>query len=242
MPPARLKRFYKIAAAVKVDGGYHVALDGKPVRTPGGQTLLLTSKAMAEALAAEWQAQGDELQLARMGLHQLVCNALDCSAAERARLMDELAAYGETDLLCYRTDDPVALAARQKAAWDPLLDWAAEHYGARLHATSGIVAIAQDTGALAALRARILQADPLQLGALRAAAGIGGSLIVALAMAEGRLDAAQAWRVVNIDEDWQREKWGEDAQAAANRADAFRAFSHAANMLLLLRGLEAGPF
>lgn len=108
--------------------------------------------------------------------------------------------------------------------------------------TSGIIAIEQAAGALSALKSRIACSDPFQLGALRAVVGIGGSLIVGLALAEGYLDAARAWQIVNVDEDWQREKWGEDAQAAANRADAFAAFSHAVEMLRLLLVLESDAF
>jgi len=242
VPPAKVKRFYTSAAAIKAEGGYHVALDGKPVRTPGGKTVLLQHRALAEALAGEWDSQKSEIDLSRMGLHQLVASALDRGKNEQDAIADELAAYGATDLLCYRADGPEALAARQAAAWDPLLDWAAARFGARLKITSGVIAVAQDAAVLSALRDRIARLNPLQLSALRVAVGIGGSLIVGLALAEGRLDAAQAWGIVNVDEDWQREKWGEDAQAAANRADAYAAFCHAVEMLGLLQVLESDAF
>ncbi|MEQ1888840.1 MAG: ATP12 family protein [Alphaproteobacteria bacterium] len=239
MPPPRVKRFYETAAAVNADGGYHIALDGKPVRTPGGQTVLLANRALADALAAEWDAQRPHIDLPRMGLNQLVNAAIDRGRADRAALADELIAYGNTDLLCYRAEGPPALVARQTAAWDPVLDWAGARYGVRLKVTSGIVAIEQDAPAMGALGAEVLKADPFQLTALRAAVGICGSLIVGLAAAEGCLDAGQAWRTVNVDEDWQREKWGEDPQAVSNRADAFAAFSHAVHMLRLLQVLES---
>lgn len=234
MAAAKPKRFYLDAAANKVAGGYQVTLDAKPVRTPGGKTVLVQNRALAEALAAEWDAQKTHIELSSMGLNQLVNSAIDAGASELAALAGELAAYGESDLLCYRAEGPPALVARQMAAWDPLLDWADTRYGARLHVTQGIVSVAQDGAALAALRARIARADPFQLCALRAAVGIGGSLIVGLALAEGHLNIEQAWQVVNIDEDWQREKWGEDAQAAANRAGAFAAFAVAGHMLQVL--------
>lgn len=228
------KRFYKTAAAAKTVGGYHVTLDGKPVRTPAGETILLRNKALAEALAAEWGAQSSHIAFSSMGINQLVNSAIDRGAGNRAGLEDELAAYGGTDLLCYRADAPAALAARQAAAWDPLLDWAGARYGARLRVTSGIVAIDQDAAALAALRGRIAMLDLFQLTAMRAVVGLCGSLIVGLAVAERRLSTDQAWNVVNIDEDWQKEKWGEDAQAAANRAGAFAAFAQASHMLQVL--------
>lgn len=234
MAAPKLKRFYKTASATKVDGGYHITLDAKAIRTPGGETVLVQNRALAEALAAEWDAQKTHIEFSRMGINQLVNSAIDRGAVDRSGLMDELAAYGDTDLLCYRAEGPVALVARQTAAWDPLLDWAEARFGARLRVTNGIVAIEQDAAALAALRARIATADRFQLCALRAAVGICGSLIVGLAVADGHLDIERAWQVVNIDEDWQKEKWGEDAQATVNRAGAFAAFSQAGHMLQLL--------
>ena len=234
MGAPKLKRFYETAAATKVDGGYHITLDAKPVRTPGGETVLVQNRALADALAAEWDAQKTHIEFSTMGINQLVNSAIDRGAIDRVALVGELAAYGSTDLLCYRAEEPAALVARQVAAWDPLLDWAGARYGARLRVTSGIVAIEQDASTLAALQARIAMADTLQLCALRAAVGICGSLIVGLAVADRHLDVAQAWQVVNIDENWQKEKWGEDAQAAANRAGAFAAFAKAAAMLQVL--------
>jgi chaperone required for assembly of F1-ATPase len=234
MATPKLKRFYKTAAATSVDGGYHITLDAKPIRTPGGETVLVRNRALADALAAEWDAQETHIEFSRMGINQLVNSAIDRGVIDRTALVDELAAYGATDLLCYRAEGPVALVARQVAAWDPLLDWAEAIYGARLRVTSGIVAIEQDAVALAALRGRIAAADPFQLCALRAAVGICGSLIVGLAVAQGHLDIESAWQVVNVDEDWQKEKWGEDAQATANRAGAFAAFAKAGHMLQVL--------
>lgn len=238
MAASKLKRFYKTVAASSDDGAYHITLDGKPIRTPGGATVLVRNRALADALVAEWDAQDPHIEFSSMGINQLVNSAIDRSMPDRLRLIDELCAYGATDLLCYRADGPVALVARQAAAWDPLLDWAEARYGARLRVTSGIVAIEQDATALAALQARIVTADPFQLCALRAAVGICGSLIVGLAVAEGHLDIERAWQVVNIDEDWQKEKWGEDTQSAANRAGALAAFTQAAHMLQVL---ETGP-
>lgn len=234
MAAPKLKRFYKTVAATKADGGYHITLDAKPIRTPGGETVLIRSKALADALAAEWEAQTVHIDFSSMGINQLVNSALDRGALDRAGLADELAAYSSTDLLCYRAEGPAALVARQALAWDPLLDWAEARYGARLRITSGIVAIEQDASALAALAARITAADLFQIYALRAAVGICGSLIVGLAVADGYLDIERAWQVVNIDEDWQKEKWGEDAQAAANRSGAFAAFARAGHMLQVL--------
>lgn len=234
MASPRMKRFYETAATAKMDGGYHITLDGKPIRTPGGETVLVRNKALAEAMAVEWENQQTHIEFSSMGINQLVNSAIDRGADDRIKLADALLAYGATDLLCYRADGPAALAACQVEAWDPLLDWAEARYGVRLRVTSGIVAIEQDSAVLAALQARIAAADPFQLCALRAAVGICGSLIVGLAVAEGHLDIDSAWQVVNVDEDWQREKWGEDAQAAANRAGAFTAFTQAGHMLQVL--------
>lgn len=230
-----MKRFYKQAAAKAAEGGFCVALDGKPIRTPGGVTVLTPHRVLAEALAAEWEAQGAEMKPALMEINQLVNSAIDRIAANPSAMVEEIAAYAGSDLLCYRAEAPAGLVARQREAWDPLLDWAASRFGVRFTVTTGIVPISQDPLALQRVKAVISQDDPFQLSALRAVTGLGGSLILGMAVRAGRLDAATAWRAAHIDEDWQREKWGEDAEAATARANACRAFASAAQMLALLR-------
>ena len=230
-----MKRFYKQAVAKDAEGGFCVVLDGKPIRTPGGVTVLIPHRALADALAAEWEAQGAVMKPALMEINQLVNSAIDRIAVNPAAMVEEITAYAGSDLLCYRAEAPAGLVARQQEAWDPLLDWAGAHFGVRFAVTTGIVPISQDPRALQRIKADISSDDPFQLSALRAVAGLGGSLILAMAVREGRLDAATAWRLAYIDEDWQREKWGEDSEAATARANACRAFTSAAHMLGLLR-------
>lgn len=236
MPPsAPMKRFYVAVETVRVPDGYHITLDDRPIRTPGGRLVVIGDLRLAQALAAEWDAQRPVIDLKRMGLNQLVNSAIDRVQSDPDLTRDEIAVYAASDLLCYRAEAPAVLAARQIAAWDPLLDWASDRYGVRLKVTSGIITVEQEAAVLRALRAPIQAMDVFQLAALRAVTGLSGSLIVALAVAEGYLDAAAAWRAAQIDEDWQREKWGQDAEAAASQAAAYAAFNHAAHMLALLR-------
>lgn len=230
-----MKRFYKEALARPADGGFCIALDGKPIRTPGGVTVLIPHRALADALAAEWEAQGAEMKPARMEINQLVNIAMDRIAVNPEAMVEEIAAYAGSDLLCYRAQAPAGLVARQQKAWDPLLDWAEARFGIRFAVTAGIIPVSQDILALQKIKAVIGLDDPFRLSALRALTGLGGSLILAMAVREGHLDAMTAWRVAHIDEDWQREKWGEDSEAGTARANAYRAFASAAHMMDLLR-------
>lgn len=232
----RKKRFYKAAAATLKSGLYVITLDGRPVSTPGKSPLLTPNTALALALAAEWEAQQEFIEQRLMQLNLLAFAAIDQVTPDRLACIDEIAAYGGSDLLCYRAAGPAPLIARQSAAWDPLLAWAERQYGASLIATTGIGHVPQSPEALMALRSGFTDADPFLLAALRSAVGICGSLVLGLALMEGRLDAVSAWRTSQVDEDWQRETWGEDAEDSARRADAFMALGHAGQMMRLLRG------
>lgn len=231
----RMKRFYKTAAATLTSGLYVITLDGRPVNTPGKSPLLTPNAALALALAAEWEAQQEFIEPRQMQLNLLAYTAIDQVAANKLACIDEIAAYGGADLLCYRAAGPLPLIARQRAAWDPLLAWGARQYGASLSVTTGITHVPQAPEALLALRSGFTDADPFLLAALRSAVGICGSLVLGLALMEGRLDAAAAWHAAQVDEDWQRETWGDDAEASARRADAFKALGHAGQMMRLLR-------
>lgn len=218
-----MRRFYKQAEAVELEGGFGVALDTKPMRTPAKRPLLVPVAGLACAVADEWNAQGGTIMREAMRLTRLVCTAIDRVPGQRAALLDELAGYAETDLVCYRAERPAALIERQAAAWDPLIAWAAEAHGAALRVTHGIVPIEQPAEAVARLRAAADVLDPFQLAALHLAAGASGSLVLALALIEERLDAGAAWVASQVDEAFQIEQWGEDAeferQRAARRAD-----------------------
>ena len=234
MSAAKPKRFYKKAEAAATDGGYGIALDGKPVRTPAGRPLAVAGAALAGAIAEEWAAQGETIDREAMPLTRLACTALDLVPERRADIVAEVAAYAETDLVCYRTDEPPALARRQAAAWQPLVDWAAERHGAHLAVTSSITPIAQAPAALEALRDVVAGEDDFALAGLGLATRSFGSLVIALAMRGGRLDARAAADASLVDERYQLERWGEDAELAARCALVARDAADAERLFRLL--------
>lgn len=224
------KRFYQEVSAISLeDGGHGVALDGRPVRTPKGNALTIPTTTLAAAIASEWDAQQDGIEPLSMPMMRLAVTAIDGIGAARGEVVDRIAAFGGTDLLCYRAAGPEGLVQRQAAQWQPLLDWAAETHGARLTATEGIVAVAQDPAALAALRAAVEAFDDFPLAVLSQLTAACGSLVLALAAASRRLDVETAVAASQLDELWQAEKWGHEAEAAKRRqaladeiADAMR--------------------
>ncbi|NNG03922.1 MAG: ATPase [Inquilinus sp.] len=216
------RRFYREATADPVEGGYRICLDGRPVRTPAKARFQVPDLAIAQAIAAEWAAQGDEIDPASMPLTQLANTAIDRVGPQRQAVIDSVAAYAQTDLLCHWAERPAALVARQQAAWQPLLDWAAADLDAPLRATAGILPVAQPEAAIAALRARIAGFDDLQLAGIAQAVGLLGSLVLALALARGRIDAEAAFAAAHLDEIHQLETWGEDDEAR-DRLDRRRA-------------------
>ena len=228
------KRFYKAAEAVVADGGHGIELDGKPVRTPAGRPLAVPGAALATAVAEEWAAQGETIDRETMPLTRLVCTALDLVPERRADIVAEIAAYAETDLVCYRTDAPPALARRQAAAWEPLVTWAAERYGARLAATNSITPIAQAPEALEALRNAVAGEDDFTLAGLGFVTRSFGSLVIALAMRDGRIDARAAADASLVDERYQLERWGEDTELAARCARVARDAADAERLFRLL--------
>lgn len=234
MSGTKPKRFYDTAIAVEAVGGHGITLDGKPVRTPAGRPLAVPGAALAGALAEEWDAQGETIDRETMPLTRLVCTALDLVPERRADIVAEVAAYAETDLVCYRTDEPPALARRQAAAWQPLVAWAADRYGAHLAVTTSITPISQTPGALAALHDAVEAEDDFALAALSLAARSFGSVVIALAMREARLDAEAAADASLIDERYQLERWGEDADLAARCARVARDAADAERLFRLL--------
>lgn len=230
-----LRRFYKAVTVDARDGGYAILLDGKPIKTPAMRPFLAPTPALAERIAAEWQGQGERLNPATMPLTQMLNTALDRMADERIRAeaIAEIAAYAETDLVCFRAPEPPALAARQTAAWQPLLDWLAERYGARLETTGAVVAPRHPEEAAARIRAAVAACDALRLAGLHVATGALGSVVIALALAEGRLDAESAYRAAHLDDLYQIEVWGEDGEAIA-RLERLRADVAAADVFLRL--------
>lgn len=228
--PPRAKRFYKQAAAGLVEGGHGILLEGRPVRTPSRAVLAVPSATLAEALAAEWAAQGEFIEPMSMPLTRLVNSALDGVAVRTSETTDEIVKYAGSDLLFYRADGPASLIARQAAHWDPVLDFMRERHGARFMLSEGIRFVEQPENSVAAVRAA-LPVDPLRLAALASMTALGGSALLAIAVWQGALDEEAAWTAAHVDEDHQIELWGADAEASARREARRREFVAAAALL-----------
>lgn len=214
-----IKRFYKQVGIAAAGNGFAIHLDGRPVKTPAGTPLTVRSRLLAEAMAAEWDAQTTDIKPATMPLTQLASTALDRIGPERPVILEQMAKFAGTDLLCYRAAYPPDLVARQTRLWQPLLEWAAEVVGAVLATTTEIIAIEQSPEALAALTARLDGYDVWRLTAAQAACAASGSLVLALAFAEGRLTGQDTFDLSQLDETFQIEQWGEDYEAADRRAE-----------------------
>jgi chaperone required for assembly of F1-ATPase len=232
MQKPRPKRFYETADFKEVDDGYRIVLDGKPVRTPARNPLALRTRALAEAVAAEWQAQGKEIDPDTMPLTRLANTALDGVASDMQAVAEDVLRYAGTDLLCYRAGGPERLVARQSEMWDPLIDWAASSLGARFVLAEGVMHVPQPREAIAAFGVHVAGfTDPLALAALHVATSLSGSALIAMAVAKGEISAEEAWAAAHVDEDWNEELWGEDYEATKRRRLRFRDFAAAAFVL-----------
>ncbi len=234
-----MKRFWTQATAAQAPDGWRVLLDGRPVRLPGGPPLLVGQRPLAEAIAAEWQNagqdKGGEMTFADVPLTRLAGTAQDRVTQNREAVILELARYGDTDLLCYRATDPQPLVQRQHEAWQPWLDRAADRHGARLRITAGVMPIAQDPTALAALARAVAELDIPALAALGVAVPALGSLVLGLALTDAALDAAQAHDLATLDETFQEALWGRDDDAAIRRTRIAEDLRHAALYLAFSR-------
>lgn len=209
----KAKRFWKEATISEVEGGYRVELDGRPVRTPAKALMVVPTKAMAEAIAAEWDAQTEEVKPESMPITRSANAALDKVSIQFDEVADMLSAYGGSDLLCYRADSPVELTKRQSDEWDPILDWAEGRFGTRLVCGFGVMPVTQSDENLRVLRDHVGTLSPFEIAAFHDLVGISGSLILALAVIEGHLTAEDAWLKSRVDELWQEEQWGQDDEA-----------------------------
>lgn len=228
------KRFWTAVEVAREGPGFAVRLDDRPARTPLKAPLLVPTEAFAQEVAAEWRAQGEVLDLRAMPATRLANAAIDKVAAQRAEVAAMLAGYGASDLLSHRAEGPERLVERQRAAWDPVLAWAAEALEAPLGTGAGIMPVAQDGAVLDRLRARVEAMEPFQLAAFHDLVALSGSLILALAATEGWLAPEEAWSLSRLDEDYQAEEWGEDEEAAEAAAARRAAFLDAARFWRLL--------
>lgn len=222
-----MKRFYKDVAVVAQEDGFGIALDGRPVRTPARAALALPTQALAQAIAQEWRGQGETVDPGAMPFTGMANAAIDHIVPNRDSFIADIARYAQSDLLCYRADGPDALVARQAAAWEPLLDWARARYDVAFVVTQGILPVPQPDETIARLGAAVAACDPFLLAGLSTLVTLSGSLVCGLAIVAGGHDVDAIWQAAEIDEAWQVERWGEDAQAAARSARRAADFSMA---------------
>ena len=228
--PLRRRRFYDKASAAPTADGYAVRLDGKDVRTPAGRILAAPTLALAQAIAAEWDAQRDTIDPAAMPLTRLANTIIDGVSDRPGPVAAEIEKYLASDLVCYRASFPQGLAERQARHWNPVIDWAGDTLGARFSLGEGVVHVAQPDAALAAAREAI-PTDPWRLGAVHSVTTLTGSALIALAMLRGVLTPAEAWQAAHVDEDWNMEQWGRDELAMQRRAFRHAEFQAAAMVL-----------
>lgn len=229
------RRFWTAAEAVPVEGGAEVRLDGRPVRTPAKAPLVLPTPALAEAVRAEWSAQGEVIDPGAMPMTRMANSAVDKVTAHRGAVVETIAAYGESDLICYRAEGPPDLVARQAAQWDPLVAWAAEALDAPLSIGTGIMFIPQPDASVAALRARVAALDPWALVGFHDLVALPGSLVIGFAAISPGWDRADLWARSRLDELWQAEQWGFDEEAAEAARRRGEAFADAARFFDLCR-------
>ena len=229
-----MKRFWKEALAVADAGGWRIELDGRPLRTPARALLVLPTGKLGEEVAREWRDTREEVDPRTMPLTGLGNAAVDRVAADKDAFAASLARYGESDLLTYRAESPAGLVERQAAAWDPLLQWARRRFDVDFVVTSGVTFVPQAPNTVARLAHAVAALDPFRLAALSPLVTIGGCLVAALAVLEGEASPEQAWSAVSVDDAWQLEKWGSDAEAEAALENRRRDFLGGARFLTLL--------
>ena len=230
------KRFYQeVAIEDKGDGAASLRLDGKPVRTPGKAPLVLPNRKLADAVAEEWRAQGERIDPATMPLTKLANSAIDGVRGREEAVVDDIMAHAGSDLLCYRAEGPEGLVAAQGTHWDPVLAWAKAALDAPLVLGKGVVHVVQPESSLARIKQELKGRDAFSLAALHVMTQLTRSALLALAVALRRLTPEEAWKAAHVDEDWQVNLWGEDADAAARRENRRRDFDASARLLTLSR-------
>lgn len=231
-----MKRFYKAVTVAVEGGGFRVMLDGRGLRTVGGRPQIVPAAPLAEALAAEWSTQGEEIDPARFVFRDLADYALDVVISGKAAVVDELVPYCETDTLCYRAERDEALGVRQRAVWEPLLAAAEARWQVRFVRVAGVIHKPQPAETLARLREELEAQDGFTLAAVKNTASLAYSLVLGLMAVGPGADIDALWDATNIEEDWQAELWGKDAEALERRARRHAAFAAAARFAALARG------
>ena len=232
------KRFYARAGVIEAqgvrDGGFAVTLDGKPIRTPSGRTVTVPARDIADAIAAEWEAQRETIDPLTMPLTRFANSVVE-AVVDRAELVaDDVAKYLRSDLLFYRAGHPEGLVAREARHWDPVLFWAADALGAHFILAEGIMHVGQPDSAVQAARAA-LPSDPWSIAAIHVITTLTGSALLALALLNGMLDPDQVWAAAHVDEDWNAEQWGVDEEVATRRAARLIDFKAAIRILRALK-------
>lgn len=212
-----MKRFYKSAGVSRTDDGFAVELDGRPVKTPAKNVLVLPGRPLADAIAAEWEEQGEDIDAHAMRLTRLANSTIDRVVEHRAAVISEIAGYANTDLVCYRAAEPEALAQQQKSGWDPLVAWLQDHYGIALLTTTSLLPIEQKRSSIDAVESAVAESDPFTLAGLHLVTVSCGSVVIGLAALAGRIDGTAAWELSLIDETYQIDEWGEDPEATKRR-------------------------
>ncbi|WP_421849568.1 ATP12 family chaperone protein [Novosphingobium sp.] len=231
-----MKRFYKAVTVAAEGTGFRVMLDGRPLRTVGGRAQIVPSAPLAEALAAEWSGQGDEIDPARFVFRDLTDYAIDVVVPGKAAVVEELIPYAETDTLCYRAEPDEALGIRQRTVWDPVLAAAESRWDVRFVRVAGIMHRPQPDETLARLREELELRDGFTLAAVKTTASLAASLVLGLMAVEPGADIDALWEAANLEEDWQAELWGKDEEALVRRARRHAAFAAAARFAVLARG------
>ena len=229
----KAKRFWSEAQIVDADGGFAVHLDARPVRTPAKTPLIVPTRELAHAIAKEWNAQEEQIDPLSMPCTRSANAALDKVATQRAEVIDLIAAYGDSDLTCYRAEGPDELVAHQAAAWDPVLEWAAEKLGSRLTPVTGVIHAPQDPQQLSQLHAEVAALNNFELTAFHDLVSLSGSLILGFAACRGHQSPDLIWDTSRIDEEWQIAQWGRDEEADAHSAIKRTAFIHAHRFFML---------
>ncbi|MGB5557829.1 MAG: ATP12 family protein [Paracoccaceae bacterium] len=229
------KRFWTDATVEQMPDGFVVRLDGRDIRTPGKAPLIMPTRALAEAVREEWAMQGDKIDPTTMPITRTVNSAIDKVAPQRDEVVELIAAYGDADLMCYRATSPAELVRRQSEAWDPLLDWAAETLGARLVPRPGVMHQPQDSAALSRLAALVKEFPDIELAAFHDIVSLSGSLIIGFAVVQSVDHDEGLWISSRIDEIWQEQQWGADADAGVVARQKQSAFLTAAKVLRMAR-------